>query len=122
MTASTNLNPHKEFNADLEENGYHIFSKIKSKKKGFYPDKFPKYDDIDISNLNEGDVVIIRIFFLISTSPVLRADGGYVDVEVESIENDIIWGNILTKLPDSFPLAKDTTIELNIDEILKIVK
>jgi len=112
-----------EYHADLKEEGFHIFSKKKSKTKGFYPKEFPKYDEeINISSLKEKDIVTIRVFFLVSRDPVFRADGGYIDLEIEFIDGETIWGNILTELPPQFPLAKGTSIELSIDEILYIAK
>ena len=112
-----------EYHTDLEEEGFHIFSKKKSKIRGFYPKEFPKYDDeIDINSLKEGDIVTIRAFFLVSRDLIFRADGGYIDLEIEFIDGETIWGNILTELPPQFPLAKGTSIELSIDEILNVVK
>lgn len=120
--AQLNSNPHaqlSEFDSDLLGNGFHIFSKSKAKIKGFYPGDFQKCDELSINGLKEGDRVTIRAFFVTQMMPVFKADGGYNDLEVEHIENDVIYGNILTVLPPQFPLAKDTTIELSIDEILK---
>ena len=120
---SQNNNLFTEYHADLEEEGFHIFSKKKSKIRGFYPKEFPKYDvDIDLSSLKKGDIVTIRVFFLVSRDPVFQADGGYIDLEIEFIDGETIWGNILTELPPQFPLAKGTSIELSIDEILKVIK
>ena len=120
---SQNINLFPEYHADLEEEGFHIFSKRKSKIIGFYPKEFPTYDEeINLSNLKKGDIVTIRVFFLVSKDPVFRADGGYIDLEIEFIDGETIWGNILTELPPQFPLAKGTSIELSIDEILNIVK
>ena len=70
------------------------------------------------SDLKVDDRVTSRIFFVISKHPVLQVDGGYIDFEIEAIENGVIYGNILTLLPKSFPLAKGTTLELDINEIL----
>lgn len=118
---NTDLFP--EYHADLEEEGFHIFSKKKSMIKGFYPKEFPKYDEeIDLSSLKKGDIITIRAFFLVSKVPVFQADGGYIDLEIEFIDGETIWGNILTELPPHFPLAKGTSIELSLDEILKVVK
>jgi len=120
---SQSNNLFSEYHADLKEEGFHIFSKKKSKIRGIYPKEFPKYDEeIDISSLKEGDNVTIRVFFLVSRDPVFRADGGYIDLEIEFIDGETIWGNILTELPSQFPLAKGTSIELSIDEILNVVK
>ena len=112
-----------EFNKDLEREGFHIFSRINAKIKGYYPEEFPKENnkELDIKDLAEGDLVTIRVFFAVSKFPVFQADGGYIDLEIELIEDGIIYGNILTELPVNFPLAKNTTIELSIDEILKKV-
>ena|GEM_PF-2399895 len=118
-----NNNLFTEYHADLKEDGFHIFSKKKSKIKGFYPEEFPKYDDeINLSSIKTGDIVTIRVFFLVSRGKVFRADGGYIDLEIEFIDGETIWGNILTELPSHFPLAKGTSIELSIDEILNVVK
>ncbi len=120
INKSQNNNLFAEYHADLEEEGFHIFSKKKSKIKGFYPEEFPKYDEeINLSNIKAGNVVTIRVFFLVSREPIFRADGGYIDLEIEFIDGETIWGNILTELPSQFPLAKGTSIESSIDEILK---
>jgi hypothetical protein len=112
-----------EFNKDLKREGFHIFSKKNAKIKGYYPEEFPKENnkELDIKDLVEGDLVTIRVFFVISKFPVFQADGGYIDLEIELIEDGIIYGNILTELPAKFPLAKNSTLELRIDEILKKV-
>jgi len=123
INKSQNNNLFAEYHADLKEDGFHIFSKKKSKIIGFYPKEFPKYDEeIDISSLKKGDIVTIRAFFLVSKVPVFQADGGYIDLEIEFIDGETIWGNILTELPPQFPLAKGTSIELSIDEIMNVVK
>lgn len=123
MAHKKNKKSSSEFNTDLEKEGYHVFAKNKSKIRGFYPNDVPcDYEEIDIIDLKKGDCVTIRVFFLISKVPVFRVDGGYVDLDIESIENDTIYGNILTEMPVHFPMAKGTTIELSIEEILQIIK
>ena len=47
-----------------------------------------------------------------------KVDGGYIDLEVESIESDHVIGIILTELPKQFPLEKGSSLEIREDEIL----
>jgi hypothetical protein len=111
-------NPTAEFEADLEKDGFHIFSKIKNKIPSFYPSKFSDYELMPIEALKPDDRITIQAFFVISKQPFLQIDSGQIDLEIELIENDTIWSKIVTELPDAFPLAKGTTIALSIDEIL----
>ena len=48
----------------------------------------------------------------------VSADGGYMDLEVEHIEDDKVLAVILTELPEQFPLEKDDSIEVFEEEIL----
>ena len=48
----------------------------------------------------------------------VRADGGYLDLEVELVEENSVLALILTELPDDFPLQTGETIEVFEEEIL----
>ncbi len=110
---------YSSFDLDLETDGFHIYNKDKAKTNGFYPSKIPDdFHNLSISDINIDDIVTIRAYFVISKKPIYKIDSGKIDLQVECIDNDIIFGNILTELPSNFPLAKDTTIELDINEIL----
>lgn len=111
-------NPTAEFETDLENDSYHIFSRIKNKIPGFYPSKSSDYELMPIEALKPEDRITIQAFFAVAKQPFLQVDNGQIDLEIELIEDDTIWSKIITELPDAFPLSKGTTIALSIDEIL----
>jgi len=106
------------FFKDILENGYHVFSQENAKLPDYYPNKFPDYPGVNLQNLYIGDVITIRVFFRIGSGKNVRADGGYLDLEVEHIEGDTMFGVILTELPKGFPLQKGDSLEIYQDEIL----
>lgn len=111
---------HKAFFGDLAENQFHIFSRQHAKNQGFYPNDFPSYHELDISDIEEGDTITIRVFFPTSKSAMSQIDSGHIDLEVEHVDQDAktVFGNILTELPATFALSKGTTIEVELDEVL----
>jgi len=106
------------FFKDILEDGYHIFSLEDAKIPDYYPHKFPDYPGIDLKDLYVGDVITIRAFFGTGAGENSRVDGGYLDLEVEHIEGDTVFGVILTKLPKGFPLETGESLEVFKDEIL----
>lgn len=113
---------HKAFFDDLTEEGFHIFSRRLANCDGFYPNAFPAYPEIQISDIREGDTITIRAFFPIGKTAMPRIDSGKIDLEVEYIDQGakIVFGNILTELPATFALSKGTTVEVNLDEVLSV--
>ena len=113
-------NDHEVFFNDIAQNGYHIFSRQHASVSGFYPNEFPDYPEIDISEIQIGDNVTIRAFFPSNQSTRSNIDSGQISLEVEyvDIKAKTIMGNIITELPSHFPISKNTTIELSIDEVL----
>ena len=113
---------HEVFLNDIREEGFHIFSRQHAKSPGFYPNAFPSYPEISISDIKDGDTITIRAFFPLSKAAMPQIDSGHIDLEVECVDRDakMLFGNILTELPDNFALAKGTTIELNLDEVLLV--
>jgi len=107
-----------EFSQEIENDGYAIFSKENAKKKGYYPTEFPDFEDIDIKDIKPDDILTIRAFFKIGKGNNCKIDSGLIDINMETVEGDEIWGCILTELPSTFPLQKNDSIELNIDELL----
>jgi len=65
-----------------------------------------------------GDKITVRVFFRVGTGEDIRADGGYIDLEVEHIEDDSVSAVVLTQLPKEFSLAKGYSIEIYEEEIL----
>ena len=106
------------FFKEILEMGYHVFSMENAKLPGYYPNAFPDYPGVDYRQLRVGDVITIRVFFRIGAGRNVRADGGYMDLEVEHIEGETVFGVIQTRLPDEFPLQKGDSLELYPDEIL----
>lgn len=115
---------HKEFFDDLAENRYHIFGRRHARCAGFYPNEFPAYPELDMSDIHEDHIITIRAFFPTSGAEPPTIDSGYIDLEVEHVDQDaeIVFGNILTKLPPTFALSKGTTIEVSLDEVLSVRK
>ena len=106
------------FFKEILENGYHVFSMENAKVPDYYPNKFPDYPGVDLQNLHIGDVVTIRVFFRVGAGQNVRADGGYLDLEVEHIEDETVFGVIQTQLPKEFPLQAGDSLEIYPDEIL----
>jgi hypothetical protein len=115
-------NHHEQFFNDLSENGFHIFSRQHAKTPGFYPNSFPSYPDLYISDIKENETITIRAFFTASKTAMPQIDSGHIDLQVEYVDREAkeVFGNILTELPATFALSKGTTIELTIDEVLFI--
>jgi len=106
------------FFKEILENGYHVFSMENAKVPDYYPNKFPDYPGVDLQHLHIGDLVTIRVFFRIGADEHVRADGGYLDLEVEHIEGETVFGVIQTQLPQEFPLQAGDSLEIYPDEIL----
>ncbi len=108
-----------EFEAEIEENGFTFFSKMKNRIVGFYPSPFPHFSPIPIEDIEEDDLVSVRAFFRIGSGKSARIESGIIDMRIECItEDNEIWGEIKTELPKKFPLGYGTSINLSIDEIL----
>ena len=106
------------FFKEILENGYHVFSMENAKLPDYYPNKFPDYPGVNLQHLSVGDVFTIRVFFRIGFGENVRADGGYLDLEVEHFEDDTVFGVIVTQLPKEFPLQAEDSLEIYPDEIL----
>jgi len=106
------------FFKEIMEEGFHIFSLENAKDPNYYPSEFPDYPGIDFQDLKIGDVITVRAFFKVGSGKNIRADGGYLDLEVEHIEDESIIGVIITELPKGFALQAGTSLELFKDEIL----
>jgi len=89
-----------------------------AKLPDYYPNKFPDYPGVDFQYLHVNDVITIRVFFRIGAGKNVRADGGYLDLEVEHIEGDTVFGVISTQLHKEFPLQAGDSLEIYPDEIL----
>ncbi len=106
------------FFKDIIEEGYHIFSLKHAQKADFYPNEFPDYPGVKIKDLKPDDLITVRVFFKVGSDKNIRADGGYIDLEVELVEDKNIFAVILTELPKEFPLKIGESIELFEEEIL----
>ncbi len=71
-------NDHKAFFTDITEDGFHIFGRQHAKSPGFYPNAFPSYPELDISDIKENDTVTIRVFF---PTVLLRGSSGIFQVD-----------------------------------------
>ncbi len=106
------------FFKDITEEGYHVFSLKNAKKPNFYPNEFPPYPGVKLKDLKPDDLITIRVFFRVGSGENIRADGGYLDLEVEMVEDKSVLAVILTELPEDFPLETGETIEVFEEEIL----
>lgn len=106
------------FFKEIIEEWYHIFSLENAKTPNYYPSDFPDYPGVNLRDPKIGDVVTVRAFFKVGSGKNVRADGGYLDLEIEHIEDDSVFGVIMTELPKGFALQKGTSLELFKDEIL----
>ncbi len=106
------------FFKEIIEEGYHVFSRTNAKIQGFYPNKFPDYPGVKIQNLRPNDTITIIVFFRAGTGEDVRADCGYIDLEVESVGDDSVLAVVLTELPGRFPLETGSTFEVFDEEIL----
>jgi len=115
-------NDHSAFFNDLAENGFHILSRKHARSTGFYPNAFPAYPELDVSDIKDRDTITIRAFFPTSKTAMPQIDSGHIDLEVEHIDHNAkkVFANILTELPASFAFSKGTTIELDFDEVLLV--
>ncbi len=107
-----------EFFTDIMENGYHVFSLSHEKTPGFYPSEFPDYPGVKLNALIVGDQITVRVFFRVGSGENIQVDGGYIDLEVESIKSDHVVCVIITELPKQFPLKKGSSLKIREDEIL----
>lgn len=108
----------ESFYDDITTDGYHIFSRTSAKIKGFYPNQFPDYPGAKFSELSVGDHITVRAFFPVGSGKPPQVDGGYIDLEIEHMEEDQIWAVIETQLPENFALGTGDSIEIREDEIL----
>ena len=78
--------------------------------------KFPDYGEIE--QIRVGNRYTLRLFIKHRQNGEERIDGGMVDVKILKQEGDNFSGEILTLLPNNFPLKKGDCINLSKDEIL----
>ena len=73
---------------------------------------------MNLKDLKIDDVITIRVFFGIGKGQNVRIDGGEIDLQIEHIDEESVMANILTILPETFPLCAGETIEVYEEEIL----
>jgi len=108
----------KSFYDDIKADGDHVFSRTSAKIKGFYPNQFPDYPGAKLTDLSVGDQITVRVFFPVGSGKPPRVDGGYVDLEIEHVDTDHVFGVIQTQLPKEFALSAGDSLEIREDEIL----
>ena len=116
------MDDHKAFMDDLNSEGYHIYGRRNAQDPTFYPNQFPHYPELQLVDIEERDLITIRAFFVDKQSALPRIDSGQINLEVEWVDHDEekVWGNIVMDLPKHYALARGTSIELEIDEVLFI--
>jgi len=103
---------------DIVEDGYHIFSLKNAKIPNYYPNEFPAYPSVPIKDMKIGDKITVRVFFRVGEGDEIRADGGYIDLEVEHLVDDSVSAVIVTQLPKEFSLGTGDSIDVYQEEIL----
>ncbi len=109
------------FFEDIINDAYHVFSLKNVKIPNYYPNEFPDDGDagVSIKDLKVGDTITIRVFFRIDDiGEEVQAEGGYLDLLVEHIEDKAVIAVIFTELPEEFALATNDSIEVFEEEIL----
>lgn len=104
-----------EIDKEINKKGFHILRKT-FVKNNMYPNKFPDYGEIE--QIRVGNRYTLRLFIKHRQNGEERIDGGMVDVKILKQEGDNFSGEILTLLPNNFPLKKGDCINLSKDEIL----
>jgi hypothetical protein len=109
--------------SDIREKGYVIFSLNKANLPNYYPSVFNEYPGVNIHELKIYDLITIKVFMADGDGNDLpQIIDGYIDLTIESIEGDKVIADILTVLPEDFPLSTGDFIELLEEEILFCVK
>jgi hypothetical protein len=103
---------------DIIEFGFHVFSLKNAKKPGYYPNEFSDGLGASFKDLKVGDVITVRVFFRIGSDEDVRADGGYLDLEIGDVFHVGVTAVILTKLPEEFPLTAGDSLDVYEEEIL----
>ncbi len=103
---------------DIKKDGYHVYSLKNAKIADFYPPELSKYPGVSINSLEIGDIITIRFFIGIGKGKNMHIDGGVIDLQIEEVHSESVMANILTALPEKFPLKAGGSIEIFEDEIL----
>ena len=106
------------FFSEIKEEGYHIYSLKNAKKPNYYPPELPIYPVVALKGLKEDDVITIRAFLGIGKGKNMRVESGYIDIQIEFVDQNSVIGSILTELPDTFALKTGESIEVFQEEIL----
>ena len=106
------------FFKDIIDEGYHVFSLKNAKIPNYYPNEFPDEPCVPLTDLKVGDVITVRVFFRIGSDEDVRADGGYLDLEIGDVFHDGVTAVILTQLPKEFPLTAGDSLDVFEEEIL----
>lgn len=112
--------PDSPFFEDIITFGYHIYNLKNVKIPNYYPNKFPNDIGVSLKDIKVGDMITVRVFFKVIDGEEISADGGYMDLEVEHIEDDKVLAVILTELPEEFTLEAGGSIEIFEGEILSM--
>jgi len=109
--------------SDIEEKGYVVFNRNKANLPNYYPGAFNNYPGVNIHELHVYDLITIKVFMADGDGDDLpRITDGHIDLTIESIEGDKVIADILTELPEDFPLSTGDSMELLEEEILFCVK
>lgn len=112
MIGSGKFSP--EVEKEINEKGYHILNL--SLPSNCYPNEFPKYKKID--KIKIGKIYTIRLFIKVHPGLNSNIDSGLIDIKIISITSDGYSGEILTLLPNNFPLSKGQNLNIKMEEIL----
>jgi hypothetical protein len=105
----------KDIEEEIEDKGFHIFRKSYS-IRNMYPNAFPDYGEI--KQINIGSIYAVRLFVKNIREYPERIDSGFIDVKIESSSKGTYLSEILTLLPETFPIKKGDKLILSHDELL----
>lgn len=106
------------FFSEIRQAGYHVYSLENAQTPNYYPDKLPDYPGASLKDLQEGDIITIRVFFGVGTGEDMEVDRGYVDLRVECVDINTVWAEIVSELPEEYVLSLGDSIEVFEEEIL----
>lgn len=99
---------------ELNQKGYHFLNT--SFPENNYPNKFPNFKKL--KEIKIGKIYAVRAFIKLKPGLDVNIDSGMIDIKIIRKSNENYEGEILTLLPNNFPISKGQNISFKKDEIL----
>lgn len=106
------------FYAEIRQDGYHIYSLENAQIPNYYPEEPQDYPGVSVNDLEEGDIITVRVFFGVGAGEEMEVDSGYVDLRVEYVDIDRVSAVIVSELPEEYVLSQGDSIEVFEEELL----